>query len=114
MSVSLNQMASMGDRITFKSNGSTATGYLARPAGPRPGVIVIQEWSAGKDGFMTPARVTDLDGQLTLFGKRHEFHTYPGADRAFFNDDRPNVYDPAAAADAWDWTLTFFRRELKE
>lgn len=32
--------------ITFRSNGGTANGYLARPdnAQPHPGVIVIQEW----------------------------------------------------------------------
>ena len=26
-----------------------------------------------------------------------EFHIYPGTDHAFFNDTRPEVYDPAAA-----------------
>lgn len=35
----------MGEMITFASNGGTAGGYLAQPAGgPGPGVIVIQEW----------------------------------------------------------------------
>jgi carboxymethylenebutenolidase len=35
----------MGEMVTFKSNGGTAKGYLARPAsGTGPGVIVIQEW----------------------------------------------------------------------
>jgi carboxymethylenebutenolidase len=35
----------MGETIEFKSNGSTASGYLAMPSGgPGPGVIVIQEW----------------------------------------------------------------------
>jgi carboxymethylenebutenolidase len=68
---------------------------------------------AGKDGFVTPAAVADLDRQLTALGKRHEFHTYPKADHAFFNETRPEVYDPAAAADAWDKTVAFFRRELK-
>ncbi len=35
----------MGELITYPSNGSTATGYLAVPAGGQgPGVIVIQEW----------------------------------------------------------------------
>jgi carboxymethylenebutenolidase len=34
----------MGERITFKSNGSPTAGYLARPAQPGPGVVVIQEW----------------------------------------------------------------------
>jgi carboxymethylenebutenolidase len=35
----------MGQMVTFKSNGGTASGYLASPAsGKGPGVIVIQEW----------------------------------------------------------------------
>jgi len=224
----------MGERVTFRSNGATANGYLARPAQPGPGVIVIQEWwglvphiehvadrvaaegflalapdlyhgkqakspdeagklmmamrideaerdlagaidylasqpdasapkvgtvgfcmggalslfaasknpevgacvvfygghpnvkpdlqalqapvlglYAGKDGFVTPDVVKQLDQQLSAFGKRHEFHTYPAADHAFFNDDRPTVYDPAAASDAWTRTIAFFKRELK-
>jgi carboxymethylenebutenolidase len=68
---------------------------------------------AGKDSFVTPASVKELDRQLTLLGKRHEFHTYPTAQHAFFNDDRPEVHDPTAAADAWTKTLAFLRRELK-
>ena len=68
---------------------------------------------AGKDSFVTPESVKALDAQLTALGKRHEFHTYPSADHAFFNDERKEVYDPAAAADAWTKTLAFFRRELK-
>ena len=67
---------------------------------------------AGKDTFVSPDVVKQLDAELTRLGKRHEFHTYPGADHAFFNDARPEVYDPAAAADAWSRTLAFFRREL--
>ena len=35
----------MGEIVSFKSNGSTATGYLASPTGGSgAGVIVIQEW----------------------------------------------------------------------
>lgn len=68
---------------------------------------------AGKDGFVTPASVKELDHTLTQLGKRHEFHTYPNADHAFFNDERPEVYDAKAAGDAWEKTLAFFRRELK-
>jgi carboxymethylenebutenolidase len=225
----------MGERITFKTNGTTTPGYLARPEGRGPGIVVIQEWwglvphiedvadrfaaegfvalapdlyhgrsatspdqagkmmmamrvdeaerdlaaaidhlvarpevsakkvgtigfcmggalslfaasknpevgacvvfygghpavkpdlpaleapvlglYAGKDTFVSPAVVKTLDEELTRLGKRHEFHTYPGADHAFFNDARPEVYDPAAAADAWSRALAFFRRELRE
>jgi carboxymethylenebutenolidase len=35
----------MADTVEFKSNGSTASGYLVTPAsGSGPGVLVIQEW----------------------------------------------------------------------
>lgn len=224
----------MGERVTFKANGRMTPGYLARPAGSGPGVVVIQEWWglvphienvadrcaaegfvalapdlyhgekttspdqagklmmslrideaakdldgaidylqqqkgvtgskvgtvgfcmggalslfaasrnpkvgacvvfygghpnvkpdlkslqapvlgiwAGKDGFVTPQVVQELDKQLTTLGKRHEFHTYPDADHAFFNDTRAEVHDKKASADAWSKTLAFFRRELK-
>lgn len=223
----------MGERITFKANGSTTPGYLARPAGRGPGIIVIQEWwglvphiehvadrfaeegfvalapdlfhgktatsadeagklmmslrieeaardlagaieslaarqevtgngvgtigfcmggalslfaacrnpkvgacvvfygghpnvkpdvaslqaavlgiFAGRDTFVTPQVVADLDRRLTELGKAHSFHTYPGAAHAFFNDERPEVYDPGAASDAWAKTVAFLRREL--
>ena len=73
---------------------------------------VLGIW-AGKDGFVTPEVVKKLDEQLTALGKRHEFHTYPNADHAFFNDTRKEVYDAAASKDAWKRTVDFFRRELK-
>jgi carboxymethylenebutenolidase len=224
----------MGDRVQFKSNGTDATGYLARPNKPGPGIVVIQEWwglvphierladrlasegfvalapdlyhgattrspdeagklmmslkidgaardlagaitylgtepkvtgakvgivgfcmggalslyaacrnrsvgacvvfygghpnvkpdlasleapvlgiYAGRDTFVSPQVVGDLDRQLTALGKRHEFHTYEHAQHAFFNDTRAEVHDAAASADAWSKTLAFFRRELK-
>lgn len=35
----------MAEIVEFASNGSTASGYLARPEGGRgPGVLVVQEW----------------------------------------------------------------------
>jgi carboxymethylenebutenolidase len=68
---------------------------------------------AGKDGFVTPEVVKQLDEQLTTLGKPHEFHTYADADHAFFNDTRKEVYDSAASADAWSKTIDFFRRTLR-
>jgi carboxymethylenebutenolidase len=67
---------------------------------------------AGKDTFVTPAAVAALDADLTRLGKRHEFHSYPNAAHAFFNDTRPEVYDAAAAADAWSKTTAFLHRAL--
>jgi len=68
---------------------------------------------AEKDGFVNAQVVGDLDARLTKAGKKHEFKTYAGANHAFFNDTRPEVYDPAAAADAWTRTVAFFRANLK-
>ena len=34
-------------------------------------------------------------------------------DHAFFNDHRPQVHDPKAAADAWTKTIAFFFQELE-
>ncbi len=73
---------------------------------------VLGLW-AGQDGFVTPQVVADLDRRLTELGKPHEFHTYPHAHHAFFNDTRPEVYDAEAARDAWTRTLDFLRRELQ-
>ncbi len=37
---------------------------------------------------------------------------YPGTDHAFFNDDRPEVYDEIAAREAWSRTLNLFRAKI--
>ena len=67
---------------------------------------------AEKDRGVSPAAVQALDEQLTALGKAHDFTTYPDANHAFFNDDRPQVYDAAAAADAWQKTLAFYAANL--
>jgi carboxymethylenebutenolidase len=67
---------------------------------------------AEKDDFVTPQVARGLQTQLQGLGKQIEIHVYPGVDHAFFNDERPEVYAPQAAADAWRRTLGFFRRHL--
>ena len=44
-------------------------------------------------------------GEVTLYD-------YPGTHHAFFNDDRPEVYNAEAAATAWARTLEIFRTRL--
>lgn len=46
------------------------------------------------------------------YGKPYEFHTYPGTKHAFFNDERPEVHDRAAAELSWQRTIAFFDRYL--
>lgn len=54
----------------------------------------------------------ELEQRLQKLGKNATALIYPDADHAFFNDDRPEVYNPAAAADAWRRTLELFRNHL--
>jgi len=66
-----------------------------------------------EDAIIPLADVAALRAILEREGKRFDIVTYPGAGHAFFNDTRPDVYRPAAAADAWPRTLAFFRRHLR-
>ena len=49
---------------------------------------------------------------IELAGGEVTLYDYPGTRHAFFNDDRPEVYDDAAAASAWARTLELFRTRL--
>ena len=68
---------------------------------------------AEKDAFVTPQAAKDVDAAIKKAGKQSEIHIYPGVDHAFFNDERADVYNKAAADDAWRRTLAFFRQHLK-
>jgi carboxymethylenebutenolidase len=69
---------------------------------------------AENDGFVTPEVVQSLESAIAQAGGTIETHTYPNADHAFFNDTRPEVYKPDAAADAWERTLSFLQQQLVE
>jgi carboxymethylenebutenolidase len=68
---------------------------------------------AERDGFVTPTVARQVDADIRKAGKSSEIHVYPGVDHAFFNDERADVYDRAAAEDAWRRTLSFFRQHLR-
>ncbi len=68
---------------------------------------------AERDGFVTPQSVRELERQLKTLGKSVEVHIYPNADHAFFNDDRPEVYNEKAAQDSWKRTTEFLASHLK-
>jgi carboxymethylenebutenolidase len=73
---------------------------------------VLGHWGT-RDSFNTPEKVEALEQAIRAAGKQVEFHWYE-ADHAFFNDSRPEVYDPDAARLSWDRTLAFFRQQLVE
>jgi len=67
---------------------------------------------AGNDRSYTRDQVDDLERALRAGGADVEVHWYDGAEHAFFNDTRPEVFAPEAARLAWSRTLAFFRSHL--
>lgn len=67
--------------------------------------------SASQDGWITPEKVATLEDAAERF--ELPVHTVKyDADHAFFNNTRPEVYDHAAATDAWALVIGFFNDKL--
>lgn len=67
---------------------------------------------AEHDAYASTSAVEALGIELERNQIEYDFKTYPGTHHAFFNDQRPEVYDKYASADAWQRTINFFRNNL--
>ncbi len=65
-----------------------------------------------KDDFVPPDAVRSLESAIQAAGATIEAHIYPEVGHAFFNDSRLDVYNAAAAADAWTRTVGFLQQHL--
>jgi carboxymethylenebutenolidase len=65
---------------------------------------------AENDQFEPQANVADLEEALKRAGRPVTFYRYPGTGHWFFEPDRVQAYNPAAANLAWDRTLAFLKR----
>ncbi|HEY5724898.1 MAG TPA: dienelactone hydrolase family protein, partial [Methylomirabilota bacterium] len=79
----------------------------AKLAGPVLGLF------AEKDAFVTPETARGVEAAIKKAGKSVYIHVYPDVDHAFFNDERPDAYNKAAAENAWTRTLAHFAANLK-
>jgi len=69
---------------------------------------------AGKrDAWINPQKVNELREAAQKYSLPVETVSYD-ADHAFFNDTRPEVYDPEAAKDAWQRVQEHFREHLAQ
>lgn len=66
-----------------------------------------------RDAWINPRKVEVLKETARRHNLPVEVVSYD-ADHAFFNDTRPEVFDPKAAADAWRRVLDHFRKHLGE
>ena len=64
------------------------------------------------DTGIKPDDVKAFEEALKKAGKTADIKIYDGAKHGFFNNTRPEAYNAAAAADAWQRTLKFFHERL--
>ncbi len=67
---------------------------------------------AEKDVYESPEYIRELERSLRTGGTEVTFHTYPGTTHWFFERDRPDAYDAAAARIAWQRTVRFLTTHL--
>ncbi len=67
---------------------------------------------AENDGFVTPEVARKLESDVKGAEKDIEIHIYDGADHAFFNDTRTEVYSEEYANDSWNRMLSLYRANL--
>src|SRR6266511_4409655 len=65
---------------------------------------------AETDEFEPQSNVDDLEESLRRAGRPVTFYRYSGTGHWFFEPDRSQAFNPAAASLAWDRTLAFLRR----
>lgn len=65
---------------------------------------------AENDVYESQSNADNLEARLKGAGRPVTFYTYPGTGHWFFEPDRKDAYNPAAANLAWDRTLAFLNR----
>ncbi|MBI2724364.1 MAG: dienelactone hydrolase family protein [Chloroflexi bacterium] len=67
---------------------------------------------AEHDDFASPQKAHELEAQIRAQGGHAQFYVYDGVEHAFFNDDRPEVYNKGAAETSWARTMAFLKEHL--
>lgn len=66
------------------------------------------------DGTSTAPGIQEAIREITSAGGSAVAYDYPGTKHAFFNDDRPEVFNETAAKLAWARTINFFAQHLAQ
>lgn len=67
---------------------------------------------AEKDAWITVEKMDRLKAAIEKYGVSGEVRVYPNAEHAFFNNTRADVFNPDAAADAWQHVVGFLHTHL--
>jgi carboxymethylenebutenolidase len=68
---------------------------------------------AEDDPFEPPEAVAAMKREFAAAGREATFYTYPGTKHWFFEANRPDAFNAAAAATAWAGTLAFLDARLR-
>ena len=113
--------------IGFSLGGSYALDLSARDPEHVRAVVIFYgsgdaDFSKAKATYLGHYAETDpyegewvgvTDSLLTKAKRPHVFHTYEGTGHWFFEPDRKDAYNAAAADLAWKRTLEFLKKELR-
>jgi len=86
--------------------------YGTRQGTYTAGRTAFQFHLAEHDDYVADSGVKKLRQSLAAAGQEAEFHRYPGTGHWFFESDRPDAFQPAAAELAWQRTVEFLHRML--
>ena len=67
---------------------------------------------AESDGTSSAPGIQEAISGITSAGGSVEVFDYSGTQHAFFNNDRPEVFNPAASQLAWDRTVNFLKGKV--
>ncbi|MBV1775416.1 dienelactone hydrolase family protein [Burkholderiaceae bacterium DAT-1] len=73
--------------------------------------VPFQGHFANQDDWVSPELVNETEVAMRAAGQTPDFYRYD-AQHAFFNQLRPEVFDPAASELAWARTLAFLAKHL--
>jgi carboxymethylenebutenolidase len=93
--------------------GAVVLFYGTRPGDDTSARAAYLGHFAETDEFEPAASVEQLEQQLRQAHRPVTFYTYPATGHWFFEQDRPDAYNPAAAELAWQRTVAFLRSTLK-
>ncbi len=84
--------------------------YGTRPGDYRNSQAIYLGHFAETDEFEPQSEVDALEESLRRVGRPVTFYRYPGTGHWFFEQDRSDAYNQAAASLAWERTLTFLQQ----
>jgi carboxymethylenebutenolidase len=68
---------------------------------------------AARDDYEPAEEVAAIEAKLQAAGRPVTVYTYPATTHWFFEANRPDAYDAAAAALAWERTVAFLQGALR-